>query len=235
MSSKLEEKSSFPNIPLTHWWKLREKFKQTIPTSVNPGYISAALSMKENSAKANIMPPLIAFGIIDENGKPKERAISWRDDEKYSEICNEIRNEIYPNELLEALPPPTPDREGVIRWFSNRTGAGEVAVKKMSTTYLLICEADSTKSKDVIKQTKNINEKKPMSQKKQISSQEKSLSNKKDFEAFLNQKNTDLNVQCPSLHIDIQIHISPDTSPELIDNIFSCMAKHLYPQKISHE
>lgn len=35
----------------------------------------------------------------------------------------------------------------------------------------------------------------------------------------------------PSLHIDIQIHISSDSSPEQIDKIFECMSKHLYKQK----
>ena len=34
----------------------------------------------------------------------------------------------------------------------------------------------------------------------------------------------------PSLHIDIQVHISPDASPEQIDKIFESMAKHLYKQ-----
>jgi hypothetical protein len=33
----------------------------------------------------------------------------------------------------------------------------------------------------------------------------------------------------PSIHIDVQVHISPDTSPEQIDRIFSSMAKHLAP------
>jgi hypothetical protein len=36
--------------------------------------------------------------------------------------------------------------------------------------------------------------------------------------------------QKPSLHIDIQVHISADASPEQIDQIFSSMAKHLYNQ-----
>jgi len=31
----------------------------------------------------------------------------------------------------------------------------------------------------------------------------------------------------PSLHIDIQIHISPEASAEQIDQIFASMAKHL--------
>ncbi len=32
----------------------------------------------------------------------------------------------------------------------------------------------------------------------------------------------------PSLHIDVQIHISADSGPEQIDQIFASMAKHLY-------
>lgn len=32
----------------------------------------------------------------------------------------------------------------------------------------------------------------------------------------------------PSLHIDVQVHISADSSPEQIDQIFASMAKHLY-------
>jgi hypothetical protein len=34
-----------------------------------------------------------------------------------------------------------------------------------------------------------------------------------------------------SLHIDIQIHISPESSPQQIDQIFESMAKHLYGAK----
>jgi len=35
----------------------------------------------------------------------------------------------------------------------------------------------------------------------------------------------------PALHIDIQVHISAETSPEQIDKIFASMAKHLYGAK----
>lgn len=37
-----------------------------------------------------------------------------------------------------------------------------------------------------------------------------------------------MNKTSPSLHIDMQIHISPDSSAEQIDLIFASMAKHLY-------
>jgi hypothetical protein len=32
----------------------------------------------------------------------------------------------------------------------------------------------------------------------------------------------------PSVHIDLQIHISPDAKPDQIDQIFASMSKHLY-------
>ena len=34
--------------------------------------------------------------------------------------------------------------------------------------------------------------------------------------------------QNPSLHIDLQIHISPEASADQIDSIFASIAKHLY-------
>lgn len=35
----------------------------------------------------------------------------------------------------------------------------------------------------------------------------------------------------PAVHIDIQIHISPDSSSQQIEKIFESMAKHLYGRK----
>ena len=35
----------------------------------------------------------------------------------------------------------------------------------------------------------------------------------------------------PALHIDIQIHISPESTTQQIDQIFESMAKHLYGRK----
>jgi Family of unknown function (DUF5343) len=37
----------------------------------------------------------------------------------------------------------------------------------------------------------------------------------------------------PEVHIDIQIHISPESTPQQIDTIFQSMAKHLYGRKDS--
>jgi antitoxin HicB len=37
--------------------------------------------------------------------------------------------------------------------------------------------------------------------------------------------------QDPAVHIDIQIHISPESTAQQIDKIFESMAKHLYGRK----
>jgi hypothetical protein len=37
----------------------------------------------------------------------------------------------------------------------------------------------------------------------------------------------------PSVHIDVQIHISPEASPDQIDQIFKSMARHLYGAKVT--
>jgi hypothetical protein len=37
--------------------------------------------------------------------------------------------------------------------------------------------------------------------------------------------------QLPSVHIDIQVHISPEATPLQIDQVFKSMAQHLYGSK----
>lgn len=36
----------------------------------------------------------------------------------------------------------------------------------------------------------------------------------------------------PSVHIDLQVHISPETTPEQIDQIFDSMRRHLYGSRL---
>ena len=33
----------------------------------------------------------------------------------------------------------------------------------------------------------------------------------------------------PAIHLDFQIHIAADAKPDVVDQIFASMAKHLYP------
>ncbi len=102
-------------LPIAHWWNLRKKFKQSIPRVVTDSYLATVLNMEANSARANVLPFLKVLGIIDQDGKTTARAKAWRDDEQYGKVCQEIIAEIYPEELVDAVPNPTEDRAAAQR------------------------------------------------------------------------------------------------------------------------
>lgn len=233
-----EQKENFPNLPSKHWWQLREKFKSSIPSTITPGYVATALDMKESSAKANVLPALLKLGIIDEKFKPKDRAYDWRDDKKYAEVCSEIIDEIYPEELRTALPGPNPSRDAVKRWFANRVKVGDNAAIKMAIMYETLSEADYKKGEELLKAQKSDNKKpsKPKSNTTpKVKDKKESKTEKlkeKNYKPDGITMNKDFN---PSVHIDLQIHISPDASAEQIDKIFASMSKHIFKRKITED
>lgn len=210
-----EQKESYPAIPAKHWWILRKRFQQSIPGTVTPGFLATTLNMKEQSAKANIIPSLIMMGIIDEEGRPTDRATKWRDDVTYSEVCQEIRNELYPQELLDAVPGPAVDRPAVERWFASRTGVGQVAARKFAIVYELLTVATVSEKLET-----RPTPARPRPPAKREPSKKAPAPAKEEKPAVF----SDL---VPSIHIDVQIHISPDARADQIDQIFASMAKHL--------
>ena len=224
-----EIKSSFPTIPVKHWWVIRNKFRQSIPTAVTPGWLATTLDMKESSAKANILPALIAFKIIDDNGKPTELARQWRDDDQYSLVCEKIRQDIYPQELLDAQPPPSPNRVSVERWIANRTGVGKEAARKMAQVYMLLCEGNPLGGQeDIATPPGKPNQRKPKPVKSKLEEKAITATTIEPLPSSQLQIQTKSpSAVVPSLHIDIQIHISPDASATQIDQIFTSMATHL--------
>ncbi|MHB1689039.1 MAG: DUF5343 domain-containing protein [Ignavibacteriaceae bacterium] len=228
-----EQKDNYPNLPSKLWWQLREKFKTSIPSTITPGYVATALDMKESSAKANVMPALIKLGFVDDKFKPKDRVYEWRDDKSYSKVCEEIIKEIYPEELIEALPGPNPPRVSVERWFANKAKVGANAAKKMAITYEILCEADFKKGEESISNAKSINDKPKSKIKDKI---ERSTTKRTDNGKTVKGEDEDINKDFnPSVHIDIQIHISPDASPEQIDKIFISMSKHIFKKKLADD
>jgi hypothetical protein len=222
----VEKKNSYPILPLANWWALRNKFKQSIPSVVSPGFVAAVLNMKEKSARGNIINHLVDMGIIDQDGKPLERANKWRDDQHYPEVCKEILNEVYPKELLEALPGPSLDRVAVKRWFAVNTGLGEVAVGRMAAFYELLISADPSDSQ-VISSKKNVSPKSTVKPHGRVTAN-LPASTKQSITTQQSKNQIDKPFAQPTIHLDIQIHISPDMTAEQIDLIFASMAKHLY-------
>jgi hypothetical protein len=237
------KKASLPYIATNNWWALRNKFKQSIPQAVTGTYLSAFLSMSSDSAQNNLIPPLKTIGLIDEEGKPTERAKRWRDDEQYPAVCEEIRHQVYPQELLDAFPDTSVDRSKIEKWIANYTGMGEAHVRRMTSLYVLLCEADPTPENSSTTSRKV--SKTPSTPAKSVPSRSRvtanAASDKSSPVQYTSRSSEIENVATPSsdnglsLHIDIQIHISPEASPEQIEQIFASMSKHLSLKRRENE
>ncbi|MEO7030091.1 MAG: DUF5343 domain-containing protein [Acidobacteriaceae bacterium] len=233
-----EARKTYPTMPSSLWWALRKKFSQSIPGVVTDSYLATVTGMALISARTNVLPALKSFGLIDQDGKPLERIKLWRDDESYPEVCKAIVRDIYPDELIHAVPNPRAERAKVEKWFAQKGGVGKNAAGKIAAMYTILTEADATKQPD--------GERKLGGQKKDSTRSEsrtRNVSATKDHEAIDDQSKTPkgpekgnaqnesdsvARKQGPDVNINLQIHISADSSSDQIDQIFASMAKHLY-------
>jgi hypothetical protein len=213
-----KETAGFPMLPIKHWWALRNRFKKSIPGTVSPSYIAAALGMKEESARANVILPLRALGLVDEDNRTnQDLAVAWRDDQRYADACQEMAQHVYPEDLIEAVPNPTSDREAAERWFANRTGAGTAAVKRMAALYAVIGEPYLSEE--------------PTGSSKTTSARAPRPTSKRSTRAVPREapaRNLNPMGESPGIAINLQIHISSDATSDQIDAIFESMAKHIY-------
>lgn len=219
-----EQNNSYPTISEKNWWTIREKFKASVPSTVSSTYIKSLLSMaNDNSANSNVINPLKRIGLIDEDNRPTALANDWRIDEKYRTVCDTILKKVYPTELLELFPDSSVDRNTARTWFMS-LGVGQGAADKMVAFFILLKSGD-IKEKKASAVTKNTTAK--TGTPKQAKDNNKNGNATTTQRAMDNSGETKL-VNRPNLHIDLQIHISPDSTPEQIETIFSSMAKHLY-------
>ncbi len=203
-----------------------------MPTSINPTFISSISEMTDASAKSNVIAPLRELLLIDESGKPTELMERWRHDDEYPAVCAEIRDKVYPSELIEAFGNPTTEQEPRIKtWFAKKAKVGDVAARMYTSTYILLCEADPSKSEETQTKPKRDSGGRPKKSKGSIVTRDTTPTNQKveanpgGREDISSKSGGGKNF--PSIHIDVQVHISPDTTSEQIDKIFESMSKHL--------
>ena len=223
-----KDEKTYPMLSTSNWWKIREKFQTSLPTKVTTTYLVSLLDLKDgNSATSNVLSPMKTLGLVDEDGEPTEIARTWRLDDSYEEACNEMLERVYPSELLELLPEKDIDKSVAQTWFM-KDGVGKNAAQKMTRLFALLKEADL--SKKTTKPTSAKSQKGKSNQRASKSPSTKEPSEKigidsPSLSSAQAHKSTGLE---PNLHIDLQIHISPESTPEQIEAIFSSMAKHLY-------
>lgn len=232
----MEERQGFPMMPEKSWWALRQQFKKTIPSTLSVSYLKSLLGLTSDQSARNLLSPLKQMKIIDDDGKPSPRANDWRNDNKYQTVCQEILQEIYPCELLELCPEKAVDSSAVKNWFMDVCAVGASAASKNAATFVMLKSGeikDSTNTKTTTKKSAKV----------------KTTSKTTSDEKFTNKSPMSNNTPpvidshhpmpsanetsetVPSVHIDLQIHISPEASPSQIDAIFASMAKHLYGRR----
>jgi len=221
----MAETKGFPMLPGAHWWALRDKFKQSIPGVVTDSYLTAALNMQAKSARANILPYLKDIGLIDSEGKTQDLAKEWRDDKLYPEVCKKMRNKVYPEELLAAIADPVENRQAAERWFANHTGAGISAVKRMTQFYTILAEADASKRPETRTQKPKINKKDATAKR---TTPKKPSATEISGQVVPPQTGVRAPLGPPGVSINLEIHISADSTPDQIDKIFESIAKHIY-------
>lgn len=229
-------KQFFPMMPETSWWSLRQQFKKTIPSLLSVSYLKSLLGLTSDQSARNLLSPLKQMKIIDEDGKPLQRANDWRNDDKYLAVCQEILEEIYPPELLELFPDREVDSASVKNWFMNALAVGASAASKNAATFTML-KSGEIKDLAAIK-TQNTKPKskttQPFKSREEQTKKLATMTGESDSipVAMNPAKGSGLNIGTneivPTVHIDLQIHISPEASSNQIDAIFASMAKHLY-------
>ena len=220
--------SSYPKMPAIAWRTLRAKAAAAPSTKFTPEVVAALMGMSSpESAQRNTVSHMRRLGLIDEDGSLTARGIKWRNDSSFGDACQEILDEVYPNDLDALLGNDgSPDTMKVTTWFGHQ-GFGESNARQMAATYVMVASkqipepptTDSGDAKTEGQPTKKPT-KKPPKPKMTNSPQEGA-----EQEPPSPTVRTD---NGPTIHLDIQIHIPADATPEKIDHIFSSMARHLY-------
>lgn len=228
--------ATYPKISKKLWWLVRDRFKKSLPAVLTPTLVTSLSSMTDGSARSNVLSPLRELGLLDQDNKPTDWASRWRHDDEYAAVCHEIRQVTYPSELIEAFPEPdASQKEKIKTWFMKVGHVGESAARMYADTYLLLSQADPTKSEETASSATPsgaVKSKVTAANKTKVAVAKKSLESLSSATEQIKQQPTESPTssshrRVPAIHIDVQVHISPDTSAEQIDRIFESMAKHL--------
>ena len=225
----MAEKQSYPTFSEKNWWVLRRQLKKSVPSSVTADYLQSIFGLTSKEAANTNLSSLKRLGILDDDGKPTQLANEWRLDESYKSACDKMFKKIYPDDLIDLFSGENNDKNKVKNWFMTRNGIGSNAAGQMMALFLLLITGEIKDTK--INQAKSINKKqiKKSPERASIVNGDMPEQEHASVTDFSNDpKRFHYADNGPNLHIDLQIHISAESTPELIETIFASMAKHLY-------
>lgn len=221
--------ASYPKISSKSWQVLRARVAAAPSVRLNASTVATLLKMANpSSASANVVHPLRRLGLVEEDGSLTERGHRWRVDATYAEACQEILDEVYPDDF-KALTDGNgkPDRAQIQTWLQHK-GQGASNASQAAATYVMIAEKriPEPNTAEPKKTVKTIVKAKP---KKTAAAMASEPVAEAIIESVESPPSSAVPVKSgPNIHLDIQIHIPATASPDQIDQIFASMAKHLY-------
>jgi Family of unknown function (DUF5343) len=192
---------------------LRKVRTAGIPPKVSFPYLKTLGFTSSNDAA--MIGVLKFIGLIDPGGIPTELWSQYRGQHHRVVLAKAIRQG-YAD--LFALYPDAPTRSAadLTHVFSTSSTGGEVVVKQTVQTFkALVEEADFAPASGALETTLSVGPLHTPAAPSMAPALPVPAPNKTG----------------PEVHIDIQIHISPESSSDQIDKIFASMAKHLYGSK----
>lgn len=219
----MAETNSFPQIPATVWWGIRDILKKTTRASLNESFLAVQLGVQPAAAR-QYATELRRVGLVDEEGKPTDLALKWRLDDNYRDAVAEILSSAYSEELL-SLAPTIDEKEKAISWFQYQ-GLGEGAARNKAATFFLIGSPEPGQSATRTNGNTSVSKK----HKKKLKPTE-TPSVSEPAPQTTNEPQNKPTVF--PINLNLQIHISSEASAEQIDAIFGSMRKHLGNAKLS--
>lgn len=174
-----------------------------------------------SSNDSSLLTVLKQVGLIDGSGVPTEQWKSYRGAHHKRVLGEAIRSGY--KELFAVYPDAWKRTQQELEHvFSTSSSAGKQVIAKTVTTFKNLCLLAEFQEANV-DGDQELHTTGPL-HKPVVTGVTPDIGAQKDGERSGSKT-------APSVHIDIQVHISPESTPEQIDQIFKSMAKHLYGAK----
>ena len=218
----------YPKIGTKAWIALRSRAASSPSTKFTPEFVVALMGMANpNSALTNTVGPMRRLGLIDEDGALTERGNKWRLDESHADACQEILDDIYPEEFGVLVDDDGRPDLGKVKAWLKQTGLGEANAQQMANTYVMV--ARKQPPEPPVKDSGKAKRKAPSgTDTAEASPKAKTAEGTHAVAAHEPVAPPARSDGGPTVHLDIQIHIPADATPDQIDQIFASMARHLY-------